>query len=198
MKIRNFTFSVIVWCCVIKSCLCFYIDVDNSEKDLGDACFMRDKSTGTCKRPQDCQHAMKLAKEQKHGQLVRCMFEKDKSNFYVCCPDEKVSSTTAPAEKFGLKKSKKFEKALCKNKSKPAFNFDFHISNGKKADPQEFPYQAALGYRTRTLDNELTFQCGGSLIADDIVLTAAHCFNRENAVMVRLGRVSLDSHDFFH
>jgi trypsin len=42
-------------------------------------------------------------------------------------------------------------------------NYDTHIVGGQQSQPGEFPYYVDLG------------GCGGSLIAPDIVLTAAHC-----------------------
>jgi secreted trypsin-like serine protease len=48
------------------------------------------------------------------------------------------------------------------------FDADPHITNGYTATHGQFPWQVAI-----TIDN--SYFCGGSLISDDWVLTAAHC-----------------------
>lgn len=47
------------------------------------------------------------------------------------------------------------------------------IVGGTKAKPGEFPHMAALG--SRNPDGTVQFNCGGSLISERFVLTAAHC-----------------------
>lgn len=46
------------------------------------------------------------------------------------------------------------------------------IVGGVKANDQEFPHMAAIGF---LVDDEIIFGCGGSLISERFVLTAAHC-----------------------
>lgn len=46
------------------------------------------------------------------------------------------------------------------------------IIGGTKAEPKEFPHMAAIGYDT---ENGIDWQCGGTLISERFVLTAAHC-----------------------
>ncbi|KAK9701886.1 Trypsin [Popillia japonica] len=67
------------------------------------------------------------------------------------------------------------------------------VVGGEDARPKEFPHIALLGYGD---PNNIVWQCGGSLISDRYILTAAHCtFSRtEGAVRyVRLGELDLNS-----
>jgi len=89
----------------------------------------------------------------------------------------------------------KFRKALCENET-PDIVLGLNIIGGEHADIGEFPFQAAIGYRKAlevdtAKENPIEFLCGGSLIADDVVISAAHCFGFKQLTpeVVRLGRV---------
>lgn len=62
------------------------------------------------------------------------------------------------------------------------------VVGGENAKADEFPHQAAIGYR-HPVNGQLEFKCGGSLISELFILTAAHCRNYENIspVIIRLG-----------
>ncbi|EDV92711.1 GH18680 [Drosophila grimshawi] len=66
------------------------------------------------------------------------------------------------------------------------------IVGGKPADPKEFPPMARLGHRQ---EGNTAWFCGGTLISNRFVLTAAHCFDSEDGDVnvVRLGDLDFDS-----
>ncbi|XP_050563135.1 chymotrypsinogen A [Spodoptera frugiperda] len=66
------------------------------------------------------------------------------------------------------------------------YNTTLRVYNGEPATPAELPYQIALKTRAE-YDNGLFYTfCGGALISRSKVLTAAHCFVRENNVVVAI------------
>jgi len=67
------------------------------------------------------------------------------------------------------------------------------IVGGEASELGEFPHQAAVGYKGRTSRNIL-WNCGGTLISERFVLTAAHCVNTSfgDPVVVRLGEYNIE------
>ncbi|KAL3290149.1 hypothetical protein HHI36_023513 [Cryptolaemus montrouzieri] len=71
--------------------------------------------------------------------------------------------------------------------------FQFFIIKGTPAMATAFPHMAALGYGP---ENSIQWLCGGSLISEQYVLTAAHCLRSMemgNVSWVRLGDNNLTS-----
>ena len=68
---------------------------------------------------------------------------------------------------------------------------DFNVIGGEESEIGEFPHMAAIGYET--IDKDITFDCGGALISEKFVISAAHCANRKDRrpKLVRLGRVRI-------
>lgn len=61
------------------------------------------------------------------------------------------------------------------------------VVGGTNAGMNEFPHQAAIGYPN--FNGGLEFKCGGSLISESFILTAAHCekADRTSPTTIRLG-----------
>uniref|UniRef100_A0A1B0CS99 Putative serine protease snake-like zootermopsis nevadensis n=1 Tax=Lutzomyia longipalpis TaxID=7200 RepID=A0A1B0CS99_LUTLO len=49
------------------------------------------------------------------------------------------------------------------------------IVGGEEAKPAEFPHMAAIGWDSETSNSIVDWNCGGVLISEDTILTAAHC-----------------------
>ncbi|XP_031623197.1 serine protease snake-like [Contarinia nasturtii] len=69
------------------------------------------------------------------------------------------------------------------------------IVGGTRVDRTEFPHMAAIGFGH---SSGLVYLCGGTLISEHFVMTAAHCEkdrNRGPARVVRLGSIDLTTND---
>lgn len=67
-----------------------------------------------------------------------------------------------------------------------------NVVGGERTRPAEFPHMAALGW-TDSDNGNVTWRCGGTLISDQYVVTAAHCVRRSPPDVVRIG-----VHDLLH
>ncbi|XP_064538513.1 serine protease persephone-like isoform X2 [Drosophila montana] len=64
-----------------------------------------------------------------------------------------------------------------------------HILDGIPVEPGVYPHMAAIAFSNF---GTFVYRCGGSLISNRHILTAAHCFNEDLPVHARLGTVNIE------
>ena len=68
-----------------------------------------------------------------------------------------------------------------------------NLAGGEDALPGNWPWMALLGYQDKVRSKDINYNCGGTLITMNTVLTAAHCLDNLNVVEVRLGETDLST-----
>lgn len=160
------------------------VSLINRNLKVNDECWGPHNLTGICTRTLNCKFYYDKADVE-----VRRKFFGERNHFcrfdgftindqVVCCP---------------LKSSLACEESKKKKRPESPNFADLKILGGKKAKLAEFPHFAAL---RRNAEGILEFVCGGVLISNKFVLTAAHCvLSSVNLTSVRLGRTSLVESD---
>lgn len=100
----------------------------------------------------------------------------------VCCIEKTHSRYQSPVG------TKAKDYCLQKGTKEPILLKD-NILGGTYSAVYEFPHMVALGYDK---DGKTVYDCGGSLISENFIITAAHCVNLVGQPIktVRIGRVS--------
>jgi secreted trypsin-like serine protease len=165
----------------------------------GDSCTRKiddQDQSGICKFIQDCPTAKNDFERRIRPQI--CSFVGLRS--VICCVQ--APPTTFTVHRISVEKCEAYKKLVIK---KPLFTNNPNITmmdcsgttslviGGYTTKTGEFPHMVAIGYGDL---NEIKFDCGGSLISEKFVLTAAHCLRRNKPpVLIRLGDQNLKSDD---
>ncbi|KAF2905061.1 hypothetical protein ILUMI_01115 [Ignelater luminosus] len=147
----------------------------------GDNCTLQSEGDGECVLFSQCQLAIQAKQDVTQPKI--CGFEKLEP--IVCCPksvESKLGSKAADDIKLASKSKQKCDEYL----TEAAILSTRVIVNGTPADPTEFPHMVALGFGS---NEDTVWMCGGSLISENFVLTAAHCIRSSEFGEVKWARM---------
>ncbi|EDV53451.1 serine protease grass [Drosophila erecta] len=178
------------------------------------SCITPAQAAGQCIRYQECSFVQKIIgiygrniPRKIHNQIIQmqCRSSTNTRDFHLCCPNEATPQSASNQESqskvvrsAGGNLNRYSQQGLqllnsvtnCGNKGNPK------VSGGKTARPGDFPWVALIKYQ---INDPRPFRCGGSLISERHILTAAHCIiEQPKVIAVRLGEHDLESEEDCH
>jgi Trypsin len=141
---------------------------------IGDKCSTYDGRAGFIKSHKDCEYVREQQEKRNHNEIKKLRRVFGAGLILFCCPLRKAM---AQCNLIGKRPEKYVDTSVVSR-----------IIGGATAEIAEFPHFAALG---KIEDGKLAYRCGGTLISNTFVLTAAHCSEiSDPPVIVLLGKVS--------
>ncbi|XP_034476256.1 serine protease grass-like [Drosophila innubila] len=155
--------------------------VENKGDDI---CVRRDGKPGYCVPLHSCSSISNMVQRKKMG----IPFTSDETTYIQNsrCPVHKRGYVCCEAEDKVFQGIQELSSHKCGR-----FGEDDKAIGASEVKLLSRPWMALLYFRTRDGTNDFT--CGGTLIHKRYVLTAAHCFNNQELLYVRLGEHNITS-----
>lgn len=107
-------------------------------------------------------------------------------------PSKSTSASSSSSKRLCERKYAEYIQRIFPKESDTAQDANDSEFNGRiLAAPGEYPHMCALGFRSE--NGQVDYKCGGSLISENFVITAAHCanFTGQQPSKVRIGDLNL-------
>uniref|UniRef100_W8BWP2 Serine protease persephone n=1 Tax=Ceratitis capitata TaxID=7213 RepID=W8BWP2_CERCA len=171
---------------IVGSIFVALLGVTEAQKE-GESCEIK-SNRGICLEASKCMDLPYIMSQLglKRKDISRCGFTTYEE--IICCPTLPVPTSTIktrsddrPAVRACNEINDKLQPLLTP-----------HILDGTPVELGEYPHMAAIGLMNT--DDEVEYNCGGTLISNRFVLTAAHCLvTRQIPVTVRMGVVNFNN-----
>ncbi|XP_050544574.1 venom protease-like [Daktulosphaira vitifoliae] len=198
----------------------FVYKVVISQHNIAGVCVRPNNENGVCLNIKNCQPLLLMLLNNKNNNTAINFLRKSMCGYEgktpkVCCELESILSnvnnnkTDDKNEETNTKKFLSITENVSMNKSESYSKLPstsscgritsspkFRIIGGHPAELGNWPWIAALGYKTiNETNNRIDWLCGGTLISDRYVVTAALCVvktGEKEVSVVRLGELDLD------
>merc|ERR1711953_1437865 len=169
---------------------------------LGDQCTTPQRTAGTCQYifARQCRPVLTAILTQGvTQQLISYLIQAIRSpcgflgfDFTLCCEDQNQITTQAPTTPRPTTQRPTTQRPTTQTTAAPqqdncGTNANNRIVGGTESRQGDWPWAVVLGTKN-TFSNRFSVQCGGTLLDQTTVLTAAHCFDQAGGPnVVRLG-----------